>query len=118
MASTRNKNTSGNYELEQKQYFEKRLYNTYIHSGNGVPVTPYLPGDGLLPTKMAPTELSNNSRDIESFLFGINSTNLVTPQAEIKPDLKTLQSLTMINKPKIIMPDAFVAEPDQRPSLS
>jgi hypothetical protein len=53
MASTRNKNTPGNYELEEKQYFEKRIYNTYIHSGNGMPVTPYHPGDGLLPSKMA-----------------------------------------------------------------
>ena len=118
MASTRNKNTPGNYELEEKQYYEKRIYNTYIHSGNGMPVTSYHPGDGLLPSRMAPTELSNNPRDIESFLFGINSTNLVNPAAEVKPELKTLQSLSVINKTPLIMPETFAAISNQRPAFS
>lgn len=118
MASTRNKNSPGDYELEQKQYYNLRLYNTYAHSSYGMPVTPYLPGDGLLPTRMAPTELSDNSRDIESFLFGINSNNLVNPQPETKPQLKTLQSLSVITKTQLIMPDSFVPILNQRPSLS
>lgn len=118
MASTRNKNASGNYELEQKQYYEKRIYNTYIHSANGMPVIPYHPGDGLLPTRMAPTELSNNSRDIESFLFGINSTNLVNPTKEPTPELKPLQSLSVIKKTPLIMPETFVAITHQRPNFS
>jgi hypothetical protein len=116
MASTRNKNSSGDYMMEEMQYFNRRSYIT--NNIYGAPVTSYFPSDGLLPTRMAPTELSNNPSDIESYLFGINSTNLVNPVAPVTPDIKTLKSLSVIDRTPLILPKPFAPLTGQRPAMS
>ena len=117
MSSTRNKNTPGDYQLEKNRYEQFYSKTTYINSPSGMAFTQHLPGDGLLPSKMAAIELSENSSDIESFLFGIGSTNLVTPKAEVKPDIRQFKSLSIIDKTPLILPDELILLPRQRPSI-
>jgi hypothetical protein len=112
MASTRNKNTTGNYNAEQWSLNEQINYNTY--KSYGIPQSTYLPSDGLLTGRMASENLSNNYCDIESQLFGIGSTNLVTPLPPVVPEIKQLQSLAIMNKTPLIIPGDLVVQGEQR----
>ena len=112
MASTRNRNTYGDYQLEQ------RLNNgvsTYCTNAYGAPSSVYLPGDGLLAGKVGYNDLASNGMDVESFLWGIGSTNLVEPKSEFRPKIKPLKSLNVICRIPTIVPEPLVLEPNQRP---
>lgn len=115
MASTRNKNNRGDYEVEQKSNLQRMEYLTYENSGNGKPLETFFAGNGLLHGRIASSNLSHNSYDIESSLFGIGSTNLVNPQTPVKPDIKPLQSLNVIDKLPIMIPEPLIIEKNQRP---
>ena len=107
MTSTRNKNTQGNYYLEQKSF---SLMNKYDLAHNtSMPDIIYRPS--FLPRET----LSKNPIEIESLLFGINSTNLVEPKKPIKPQLKTLPTNKFFERNPIIMPKSLVIEKNQRP---
>jgi hypothetical protein len=113
MASTRNKNTPGDYALEQRAFDEQRYYQTYLRYG--VPETPFFAGHSLLPGKMAARDLATNYCDIESQLRGIGSTNLVEPQPEVVPRIKEIRSLNMVPvQQRVSMPEPLVIEPNQR----
>jgi len=90
MASTRNRNTPGNYCSEQRQYKHAQHYALYENSQYGSAYNTRLPGNGLLPAQIPWNKLSHNAADTESFLFGINSTNLVNPA--VVNQIKGLQS--------------------------
>ena len=93
MASTRNKNTKGNYNLEQRNHTLSSSYKLYPNSSHGVAYDTKQPGNGLNPGQLPANQLSHNSTDIESFLFGINSTNLVTPVTTVMtPELTKLSN--------------------------
>ena len=79
MASTRNRNTPGNYQLEQNLNACNYNLATYIHGTQGQGYTRHLPGDGLIVAQMHSRDLAENYMDIESQLFGIGSTNLENP---------------------------------------
>ncbi len=115
MASTSNKNTPGNYVLEQKmnQYIDK--YRTYLHSAAGEAHTNHLPGNGLLPASNARTHLCGNYCDVESQLRGIGSTNLVNPQTPVTPQLQSISSLSVMDKLPVLIPEPLVVEKNQRP---
>jgi len=113
MASTRNKNTPGNYLLEQRQLSSICAYNEYKLAAR--PVDTYFPGNGLLAGRGAPTNLSENACDIETQLFGIGSTNLVNPKEFIRPDITPLKSLNIIDKLPVLIPEPLVVEKYQRP---
>ena len=75
-----------------------------------------LAGDGLIQGHLPDTELAKNPNDIESFLFGIGSTNLVNPQTPVNPELKKHDSLSIVDrKVPLIMPKDLILEADQRP---
>jgi hypothetical protein len=114
MSSTRNINTPGDYDLEQWKYKQNLEYNTYIHSSYGIQDKTYFAGDGLIMGRIPSTQLSINYTDVESKLFGINSTNLVSPRPEVTPKIKELKSLSIIDKIPVILPDPIVIEPNQR----
>jgi hypothetical protein len=59
--------------------------------------------------------LSYNAADTESFLFGINSTNLVNPAPVFVPEITQLQSTNIYNKGPTYMPQPLVIENNQRP---
>jgi hypothetical protein len=115
MASTRNKNTRGNYCLDQRQNTGSEAWQLYHNGANGYAYNTRLAGNGLNPGQLPWYTLSHNPADIESFLFGINSTNLVNPAAPLTPELKYLQSANIFEKPDIIMPVPLVVPKNQRP---
>ena len=115
MASTRNRNTPGDYALEQKINTLQNDYMSYDKSAfYGTVQNTYFPGNGLIGMKTAGMNLSSNATDIESQLFGIGSTNLVQPQRPIAPDVYQLKSLNVADRTPLILADKFYLEPNQR----
>ena len=115
MSSTRNKNTPGDYEREQWAQSQLRQ----VHSNREGPSTVHHPGHGLIGHTCPGSELSFNAPDVESFLFGINSTNLVAPRiVPTMPDLKPLATLDMASRPRPVQyPQPLFIEPNQRPTF-
>jgi hypothetical protein len=115
MASTRSKNTPGNYAAEQSAIAKQGSFADYTASSYyGVPAQSYFAGNGLVGMKTAHRNLSDNSCDIESFLRGIGSTDLVAPRADPVPEIKQMQSLNVCDRLPLIMPAPFVFESGQR----
>jgi hypothetical protein len=117
MASTRSKNTPGNYCLEERDYKEARSYLLYPNSQYGTAYHTQLPGTGLLPGQIPGNQLSHNTADIESFLFGINTTNLVNPAPKLVAELKSLESVNIFKKEATFIPEPLIIEKNQRPFL-
>jgi hypothetical protein len=115
MASTRNRNTPGNYNLEQKQFKQSEEYKLYPNSQYGAAYNTRLPGNGLLPAQIPWNKMSHNAPDIESFLLGINSTNLVNPAPCFVPELKSLNPVNVYEKGPVFIPEPLVIEKNQRP---
>lgn len=115
MACTRNINTPGNYYLEQKQYKENEGYTMYSNSQYGAAYNTQLPGNGVNPGQIPWNQLSNNAVQIESFLFGINSTNLVQAQPTLYPEFKTLNTVNFFEKTATLIPEPLVVQKFQRP---
>jgi hypothetical protein len=113
MASTRNRNTPGDYKMAVSSdtnrcaYLENPLY--------GAPTQSFLPGHGLLGSKIAPSHLSSNACDIESSLFGIGSTNLVQQLPNIVPQINSLKSLSIADKPVLVLPRPLDISQHNRP---
>jgi hypothetical protein len=115
MASTRNRNTAGNYAAEQSGIQTAHNYYSYETSPHyAVPAETYFPGNGLVGMKSAHRNLSDNYSDVESFLFGIGSTNLVSPKSDPTPEIRQHKSLNIIDKTPLIIPDQLVVQPNQR----
>ncbi len=115
MASTRNKNTPGNYYLEQRNSTLSEQYKLYENSQNGAAYKTMLPGNGLNVARIPRTQMSHNPVDIESSLFGINTTNLVNPAKPTKPSLINLQTTDVYKKEPVFLPEHLVIEKYQRP---
>jgi hypothetical protein len=115
MASTRNKNQQGDYNAEQFMNTSIDTYATFINSAPAEAYTNYLAGDGLLAGKNARNTLCHNYTDVESQLFGIGTTNLVNPKSHVTPELKPLQSLSIINRLPILVPEPLIVDKNQRP---
>ena len=114
MSSTRNLNTPGDYAVAQKAFKQQIEYSLNKEYGELEPT--YAAGFGLIQGHLPDHKLSGNPKDIESELFGIGSTNLVSPKEPVTPELKHLQALSNIDRPvPLIMPQSFEPAPDQRP---
>jgi hypothetical protein len=114
MTSTRNKNSLGDYEFQQIAIQKQAEYTTFINGPQGKVEYNHFAGDGLLSGRIAPMSLSHNACDIESFLYGIGSVNLVTPTEPIVPHLKRLHSLNIINRLPTIIPEPLQHDSNQR----
>ena len=112
MASTRTKNTLGDYHLEQRAFDQQSSYMAY--KNYGAPEKTFTPGNGLLSGRMSAMQLSYNSPDIESFLRGIGSTNLVEPKNEPMPQFKTMEILDIFDRNPLILPEPLVVKHGQR----
>jgi len=115
MASTRNNNTPGDYCQQQKSYKQSLDYNEYQYSQVGRAYKNALPCMGITPSHMPREAFSQNSIEIESALFGINSTNLVNPQKPVIPQLKQLPGVSYFERLQTFMPEPLVVEKYQRP---
>lgn len=112
MTDTRYKSQRGDYELEQSANFGQLDYRFQY----GAPVNTYLPGNGLIGQhNVSRTNLANNSCDIESMLRGIGSCNLVSPQADIVPDIRSFKQLDIFASQQTFLPDPLVVHKNQRP---
>lgn len=115
MADTQSRNLPGNYALEKWAKQKRFDMNVYIHQSQGQANQTQLPGNGLLSGRYAGRDLAKNDTDIESFLFGIGSGNLETPQPVVKPDIRALDTLHVIQKQSTPVPKPFAIEENQRP---
>lgn len=114
MSSTRNKNSSGDYAAEQRALKHQAQYHTALEYGLATP-TLYA-GKGLIQGRMPNTELARNTNDVESFLFGIGSTNLVKPTGPVTPETKYHANLSIVDRDvPLIMPKSLHPESKQRP---
>jgi hypothetical protein len=118
MSSTRNINTTGNYCIEQEKYKNASNYALYPYSQYGVAYDTKAPGNGFLPGQVPANQLSNNSVDIESFLMGINLTNLVNPAQNLSPDLKCLETVDIYKNPVVYMPIPLTVSTKNRPQIN
>lgn len=114
MSSTRNKNTTGNYQAQVRENITISDYTTNpekMYAEHN-----YLAGAGLIQGHMPDSTLSKNPTNIESFLFGIGSNNFIHPQHSFKADLKILDSATIIDRHvPLILPEPLKPLQDQRP---
>jgi hypothetical protein len=115
MASTRNKNTPSDYCLQQRNFSLANDYKLYQYSHSGKAYNTSIPSVGYTPSHMPRDAFSNNSIDIESKLFGINSTNLVYHQTPVVPDYKMLDFTSFFDRKAISMPNPLVVEHNNRP---
>jgi hypothetical protein len=111
MASTRNKNTHGDYSLEQQRYKAHEYYMTHPNSVGTV----YYPGNGLLGQSCPSTCLTFNAIHIESYLRGIGTTNLVQQKTIPKPEFYHLPSLDICERIPMIIPEPLQILSHQRP---
>ena len=120
MASTSNLNYKGNYEAEQRKYRDHLAFQQYVHNSAGQAYTNNLPGIGLLAGQVYSGNFSKNHIDVESFLRGTGTTNLVQPElsTNVKADLVNLESLNIHEKLPVILPKNLVIERNQRPLWS
>ena len=115
MTSTRNNNQCGDYNLQQNSYSLARQYTSYKYSQYGQAYKDAIPCVGITPSHMPRDTLSRNPIEIESALFGINSTNLVSPQKPVNPQLKTIPTISFFERLPMCMPNPLVIENNQRP---
>jgi hypothetical protein len=117
MASTRSKNTPGNYDLEQHDMFKMRKYELY--QGHVFNDQTCLPGRGLLPARL-PTQLFEDNCDIESELRGIGATNLVDPKTNslLPPAARPMPTLNVIDTAAVILPQPLVVPKNYRFDMS
>ena len=118
MASTNMKNATSNYCLEKQINDNSERYNFYTYKK--VPTTSKFPNLGINMGNMASgyyyNVLSNNTCDIESKLYGIGSSNLVTGPKNVYPDLNKLENINFFkNKIPHFLPEPLIIEKNQRP---
>lgn len=115
MAATRNKNTRGNYCLDQRQNIQIADWQTYHYGANGYAYDTKLAGVGLNPGRLPWYALSRNAVDIESFLWGVNATNLVNPAPPLTPEPICLGTANLYKMPDVYLPVPLVVPKGQRP---
>ena len=115
MASTRNKNTPSDYCLQQRGYQESAAYTTFKYSSSGQAEQSAFPCVGINMGHMPASVLSQNPVDIESGLFGINSTNLVDPQPPVIAEVNNMQNVAFFPRKPVYLPDPLVQSVTQRP---
>jgi len=113
MASTRNKNWQGNYDLEQK--INTGIIDFKTYKNYGLAYTNHFASDGLLMGSRPSNVLSYNATDIESQLRGICSTNLTGSSFHVEPDFKRMDSLAIIDRMPVILPEPLRVDNNQRP---
>ena len=128
MASTRTRNTPGDYAQEQQSL--QRFADYGLERAFGARADTHLPGRGLLPAKIPAAQLVRDACDLESFLFGIGSSNLHNPsvsrdreraqQAAQQPhNRKARLALNICAAPRaLLLPPPLAPLPVQRPYFS
>ena len=87
----------------------------YVNSQVGQAYHTAVPCVGITRSHMPRDAFSYNPVEIETTLFGINSTNLVQPSKPACPELKQLQFVPFFDRQQVILPEPLVIEANQRP---
>ena len=112
MASTRNNNTRSDYKLQQHQF--ERMRNYSITPENHTIIGVMYPKFGINMQHVPAKQLSKNSTDLESQLFGIGSSNLVEEKRNVKIQTNKIKDVNFIDRMELFMPK-FEDIKDQRP---
>ena len=116
MASTRDKNSKGNYDLEQRSLQHIRNNLAFYNGPNGHAANVAFPvhyNQGYMP----PDNFSYNPTDIESTLLGIGANNLVNEKNPVYPQFKNLSTVSFFDQQKVIMPQQVKQDNTQRPFI-
>lgn len=118
MASTRLKNSKGMFN--QQQLINNNHFNYNNYKDQSTPSNSNFPSLGInqgnMKTGFYNNVLSNNACDIESSLFGINSSNLVLPSFQPQPSLNKLNEKSFFELPNAFLPNPLIIQNNQRPS--
>ena len=115
MASTRNKNTRNDYAIELNKSIHTQEYlltGDYAQSNATA-----CPGNGLGGAHLPRAQMSHNPIDIETFLFGIGSTDLTKDVPVLDANLKCLPTHDIFAKAPTVVPHKFVSNTTQRPQF-
>lgn len=119
MASTRNKNNISDYNLEKFQ--NKHIFNDRIYKGRTTSYCTAIPCAGINVGHIPNHLLAKNAVDIESFLYGVNSTNLVNPTnystQQFRSYIKNLPSVSFFDRLQTFIPEPLVIENNMRPKI-
>jgi hypothetical protein len=102
MASTRNKNTFGNYCDQQRQL--QKQEDWFMTNYKFENPRPAYPCAGINVQHVPWNELSRNPVDIETYLYGISANNFVNPLPKLDPELKTFDTISFFETPKLYIP--------------
>lgn len=117
MASTRNKNTMGDYKMEQQMNRNLTQYNVYKNSAQGTPWETHIPDIGWMPSNVSRETFATNAVDVESMLRGTGESNLVDPKATTVVQKVTVPYKSFFERPVVATPEPLVLERFQRPNL-
>lgn len=115
MASTRMKNSRCDYNLETIQ--NRSIVDNRVAKIRSYAAANALPCAGINVGYMPRETLSYNPTETESYLYGVNSTNLTQKKREFTPRIKTLKSLSFFDRLQAYLPEPLVIEKDQRPFI-
>ena len=115
MASTRNKNTRNNYAIELNKSIHTQEY--LLTEDYGQSKATACPGNGLGGAHIPRTQMSSNPIDIETFLFGIGSSDLTKDVPVLNADLKCLPTHDIFKKEPTVVPNKFKPDMSQRPQF-
>ena len=113
MASTRNRNTKNDYIMEKKANERLVNYNQYTNSSYGKAYENHINCLGGIPS--LPREiLSHNPVETESYLLGINSTNLENPAMHFRSEPKEVCFKSFFERQETTLPEPLKVEKYQR----
>jgi hypothetical protein len=110
---TRKKHVKNDYLVDQQ--FNEDVISYSLYRGYHENHVTCHPGDGLMCAKMTHHQLSENPTDVESNLFGIGSSNMVTKILHEVPKIKPLKSYSVYDKPKTVVPVPLMVKLGERP---
>jgi hypothetical protein len=117
MASTSLKNLPRQYCTDQRREHINREY--LVYKGKKIPNKTMLPGFGINMGNMAGAYthsiLSQNTPDLESYLFGIGTSNLVKPFKKPSTRTNNLDTVKFFEQTNAEIPVPLVIEKSQRP---
>jgi hypothetical protein len=111
MASTRNKNRKDEFFIDKKMQERQVAWQTTTES---VQKAAY-PCHGINVQRMPAEKLSNNSVDVETYLYGIGANNHLFPTSTPTNSQIKLPSTTFYNRPAVYIPKLPDMLTNQRP---
>ena len=116
MACTRDNNSWGNYYLEAKGKRKIRDSILFENAPNGHASVCAFPMYGN-PSKLPADNLAKNYVDIETYLLGIGSNDLVQKRQEVRPEFIKQPTIQFFDQETCIIPAPFNINNNQRPFI-